>query len=67
MIFLKAKVSRHFTSQAYTIASSRKRVWNSSHERGGFIDGYFSQTLTRAKKMKVNSENKGDVAIVEKI
>jgi len=36
-------------------------------KEGEFVNDYFSQTITIANKMKVNGENKGDVALVEKI
>ncbi|RDX67095.1 hypothetical protein CR513_54068, partial [Mucuna pruriens] len=36
-------------------------------EEGESINDYFAQTLTIANKMKANGENKGNVAIVEKI
>ncbi|RVW28440.1 hypothetical protein CK203_096187 [Vitis vinifera] len=34
---------------------------------GEFVNEYFAWTLTIANRMKANCENKGDVAIVEKI
>ena len=34
---------------------------------GESVNEYFTQTLTIAKKMKANGEDKGDVAVVEKI
>ncbi|XP_057980533.1 uncharacterized protein LOC131166201 [Malania oleifera] len=34
---------------------------------GESVNEYFAQTLTIANKMKANGEDKGDVAIVEKI
>jgi len=36
-------------------------------KEGESVNAYFARTLTIANKMKVNGENKGDVAIVEKI
>ena len=34
---------------------------------GELVNEYFARTLSIANKMKANGENKGDIAIVEKI
>ena len=36
-------------------------------KEGESVNDYFARTLTIANKMKANSDNKGDVAVVEKI
>ena len=36
-------------------------------KEGESVNEYFARTLTIANKMNVNGENKGDVAVVEKI
>ncbi|XP_073153685.1 uncharacterized protein [Henckelia pumila] len=36
-------------------------------QEGESVNEYFARTLTIAKKMKVNGESKGDVAVIEKI
>ena len=64
---MKQKYQGTTQSKACILASTSKGIDVLHMKVGESVSEYFAQPLTIADKMKANGENKGDVAIAEKI